>query len=125
MKILFFNFKASPGFGNVFFYFYAILSPDFQIQCHTNKVFLSKSHTKSISYQMTSPNALKRVGRIFFLSHHILLYSEASSSGRGFNLFSLTKLQHTHCLTSLKSSKSLLSLTRNPMHPMTSPIKTG
>jgi hypothetical protein len=61
----------------------------------------------------------------FSFCHTVLLYSNLCSSVRGLNLFSLTKFLHTHCLTSLKSSNSLLSLTRHPIHPMTSPIKTG
>ena len=50
---------------------------------------------------------------VFCFCHTIVLYSESCSSGRGFYLFSLTKLHHTHCLTSPKTSISFLTSPEN------------
>ncbi len=128
--IFFFEIYGLTRSRKCFFYFYAILQPhhsNFQKHRSTNKVFIIQqphykycifNHlTKCIgadqAFFSVTPNALERVGP-FFLSHHLILLPSLSS-GRAMSyplaspnvlkLFSLTKLQYTHCVTSLKSSQ--------------------
>ncbi len=111
----FFNFIASPGFVYVF---------SISTLCFSLTILIFKSSATPIRYFYLK--ATIKVSHIkwphqmhwnmlgaFCFCHTILLCSEACSSGRGFNLFSLTKLHHTHCLTSPKSSISFVNLTRN------------
>ena len=108
-------FIASPGFVNVF----SISTWSFNLTIWTFKPIVTPTRyfylkaTLNISHNKWPHQMHWNMLGVFCFCHTILLYSEACSSGRGFNLFSLTKLQHTHCLASPKSSKSLFSLTRN------------
>jgi hypothetical protein len=106
---------ASPGFVNVFFIStrsFSLTILIFKSNATPIRYFYLKATLKVFHIKWPHQMHWNVLGSICFC-HTILLYSEACSSGRRFNLFSLTKLQYAHCLASPKSSKSLFSLTRN------------